>query len=145
MNQVNIPEHQELVIVRGHPGSGKSTFAKTFSDKGYKHFENDSFFVDEKGNYSFDFAFHQKAKDVCVQNVINSIISGDSVVVSNTYTKIKEMDDIIDFVNEMKVPYRIFEMYYNFENVHSVPDSVVDEKKQNFEPHENAIKIGFVK
>lgn len=145
MNQVNIPDHQELVIVRGHPGSGKSTFAKIFAGKGYKHFENDSFFVDEKGNYSFDFEFHQKAKDVCVQNVINSIISGDSVVVSNTYTKIKEMDDIIDFVNEMKVPYRIFEMYYNFENVHNVPDSVVDEKKQNFEQHENATKIGFVK
>ena len=40
-----------LYIVRGIPGSGKSTFAKTL---GGQHYEADMYFIDEEGNYKFD-------------------------------------------------------------------------------------------
>ena len=40
-----------LYIVRGIPGSGKSTFAKTL---GGIHIEADQYFVDGDGNYNFD-------------------------------------------------------------------------------------------
>jgi len=43
-----------LVIIRGLPGSGKSTFAKKFVEKGFKHYEADMWMVDKDGNYSFD-------------------------------------------------------------------------------------------
>ena len=135
-NEVN-----HLIIVRGHPGSGKTTFAKKFAELGYKHFENDSFFVDENGVYTFDFQFHQQAKDVCIQNTIDALKAGDWVVVSNTYTKIKEMDEIINFAESAGIPYRIFEMNHNYENVHNVPAEVVEDKKRNFESHPEATVI----
>jgi len=40
-----------LYIVRGIPGSGKSTFAKTL---GGNHYEADMYFIGESGNYNFD-------------------------------------------------------------------------------------------
>jgi predicted kinase len=142
MNSVSIPSHQELVIVRGHPGSGKTTFSKQFVEKGYKHFENDSFFTDANGVYKFDFAFHQAAKDACFQNAVNALLDAHSVVVSNTYTKLQEMQELLDFANEVKIPVRIFEMYHNFDNVHNVPAEVVEDKKISFEQHPDAIQIG---
>lgn len=34
----------ELVLIRGLPGSGKSTIARELAAKGYKHFEADMWF-----------------------------------------------------------------------------------------------------
>lgn len=132
---------QELVIVRGHPGSGKSTLAAKFKEIGYKNFENDDFFTDENGVYKFDIKFHQEAKDHCVNNVINALKDSNSVVASNTYTKISEMDDIINFAVSNNIPYRIFEMEYEFQNLHDVPDFVMEDKKKNFEKHPSAVII----
>ena len=41
---------KELILVRGIPGSGKSTFAKSL---GGTHFETDKFFMVD-GEYKFD-------------------------------------------------------------------------------------------
>ena len=42
----------ELVLIRGLPGSGKTTLAKEFT--GYDHHEADHFFEDENRNYRYD-------------------------------------------------------------------------------------------
>lgn len=43
----------ELVLIRGLPGSGKSTMAKVLALVGYQHFEADMFFVRD-GTYCYD-------------------------------------------------------------------------------------------
>ena len=46
---------KDLILLRGLPGSGKSTFAKMLvRDKDYRHKEADMFFVDSEGNYKFE-------------------------------------------------------------------------------------------
>ena len=42
---------QELIIIRGIPGSGKTTMAKSY--QGYSHYEADMFFMKD-GVYNFD-------------------------------------------------------------------------------------------
>jgi predicted kinase len=141
MNTINTASHQELVLVRGHSGSGKSTFAASFVPFGYKHFENDSFFVGEDGVYTFDFAFHQVAKDECVKKAVQALLDGESVVVSNTFTKVVEMDSLVSFAQELGIAIRVFEMENNFENTHNVPEAVILEKKAAFESIEAAFKV----
>jgi adenylate kinase family enzyme len=42
-----------LTLVRGLPGSGKSTFANTITNE-FSVCEADKFFYDKEGNYNFD-------------------------------------------------------------------------------------------
>jgi tRNA uridine 5-carbamoylmethylation protein Kti12 len=42
-----------LILLRGLPGSGKTTLAKSLVTKDYCHKEADMYFVDEFGNYKF--------------------------------------------------------------------------------------------
>ncbi len=141
MQTILAATNQELVLVRGHSGSGKSTFAASFVPFGYKHFENDSFFVGEDGVYKFDFAFHQVAKDECVKKAVKALLVGESVIVSNTFTKIAEMDSLFSFAKELGIDIRIFEMENDFDNTHNVPESVIAEKKAAFEPIDIAFKV----
>ena len=43
-----------LILVRGLPGSGKSTEAKKIAKTGYYHFEADQYFITPSGEYKFD-------------------------------------------------------------------------------------------
>lgn len=42
-----------LVLIRGLPGTGKTTLAKGYVAKGYRHFEADHFFM-QNGQHRFD-------------------------------------------------------------------------------------------
>ena len=141
MQTINAATNQELILVRGHSGSGKSTFAASFVPFGYKHFENDSFFVGEDGVYTFDFAFHQVAKDECVKKAVQALRDGESVVVSNTFTKVVEMDSLFSFAKDLGIAIRIFELENDFANTHNVREAVIIEKKAAFETIETAFKV----
>lgn len=43
----------KVKILRGLPGSGKSTYAKKLAEEGWLHFENDMYFM-KNGKYVFD-------------------------------------------------------------------------------------------
>lgn len=141
MRYLGYKTEQELLLVRGHPGSGKSSLANEYELSGYQRFENDAFFTDSNGIYKFDFANHQKAKDVCLQKSKKALDKGMSVVVSNTFTKLSEMEPFITYAKEKGIPVRVIEMELNFGNVHAVPEEVVIEKKKQFEPYEGAIVV----
>lgn len=141
MKYIGYEDVQELLLVCGHPGSGKSTIATEFEWAGYRKFENDAFFTDEEGVYKFDFAFHQKAKDVCLQKTKNALDEGAKVVVANTFTTLAEMSPYLDYAKEKGIPVRVIEMELNLPNVHDVPDAVVQDKKNKFEPYEGALKV----
>ena len=78
-----------LYLVRGIPGSGKSTFAKNLVDeKDYCHKEADMFFVDRDGNYNFEPSKIKDAHQWCQEEMDFLMGLGHSpVVVSNTFTQ----------------------------------------------------------
>ena len=57
----------KLYIVRGIPGSGKSTFAKKLLQQGkvQQHLEADEFMTDKNGDYKFDPTILQKCHQQC--------------------------------------------------------------------------------
>ena len=78
-----------IYLVRGIPGSGKSTFAKTL---GGEHYEADMFFIDGNGEYKFDGSkiklAHEWCQDMVYMDMIKEI---PKIVVSNTFTQEWEM------------------------------------------------------
>lgn len=100
---------QELVIMRGIPGSGKSTMAKSLVREGRIHSTDDviesqgdydKFFVDMKE--SKDFSPLARAHSTNYKNIVKSISEGVSpVIVDNTNIKANEAKQIVVKALEM--------------------------------------------
>jgi predicted kinase len=126
-----------LYIVRGLPGSGKSTFAKTL---GGTHFETDNFFMVD-GEYKFDGSKIKEAHNWC-QNSVNSAMIlnntaglNETIVVSNTSTQEWEMKPYYEMAETYG--YRVFsiivENRHGGINQHNVPEEVLNSMRNRFE------------
>jgi hypothetical protein len=109
----------EIVLIRGLPGSGKSTEARAMED--HQHFEADMF-LDVDGKYVYDTSKVKAAHDWCVAEAKRTLEKGVSVVVSNTFVKLWEMQRYID----LGFPFRIIEMKGKYQNIHGVPQDKID-------------------
>ena len=122
-----------LYIVRGIPGSGKSTFAKTL---GGQHYEADMYFIDEEGNYKFDGTKIKDAHKWCQSFVeTNMVLEYPKIVVSNTFTQEWEMKPYMDLAKEhgYKVFTIVVENRHDGKNVHNVPEDKIEQMANRFE------------
>jgi predicted kinase len=130
-----------LYIVRGVPGSGKSTFAEALVGHDFLVCEADKYFMVD-GEYKFDATKLKQAHEYC-RNLVETYMK-DSLVneqfyreiaVSNTFTREWEMQAYVDLAK--KYGYRVFsvivENRHGGVNVHSVPEEVLEAMKERFE------------
>jgi len=121
-----------LYIVRGLPGSGKSTFAKSIAPV---NFEADMFFMND-GEYKFDFSKIKEAHQWCQESTQDAMVSGSpKVAVSNTFTQEWEMKPYYEMAE--KYGYMVFsvivENRHGGKNVHGVPEATLDNMRKRFE------------
>lgn len=122
-----------LYIVRGIPGSGKSTFAKTL---GGIHYEADMFFIDPTtGEYKFDGSKIKLVHSWCMIQTQKAMVDGEpKIVVSNTFTQEWEMETYFKLAEEngYKVFTIIVENRHGNTNEHNVPEDKIEQMKNRF-------------
>jgi bifunctional polynucleotide phosphatase/kinase len=84
-------ESQELVLLMGNPGSGKSTTGKALAAKGYTHVEQDI----------------TKTKEKSMKAVRAALEKGGSVVVDATHASEENRKPYADLAKEKGIPFRI--------------------------------------
>lgn len=130
----------KLYIVRGLPGSGKSTFAKNI---GCFHVETDMFFM-KSGKYEYDSTVIRKGHEWCSNMVTQAMIHGVDIVVSNTFTQLWEFKRYIELAVTFGYDVSVCRAVGNYDNTHSVPEDVLEKMKSRFEdyPDEQILNCG---
>lgn len=120
-----------LVLIRGLPGSGKSTIAKMLD--GFVHLEADMFFTKEDGEYIYEREKIKEAHEWCQAQALIHLSQGGSVVISNTFTRHSEMAPYIEIADALGIKPSVIVATGRFKNVHSVPDEVVAKMRDRWE------------
>lgn len=137
----------KLTIVRGLPGSGKSTFARMYAeDTGASHWENDMFFM-VNGEYKFDPNFHSDAIAWCRGKVFKDLSEGKNVVVSNTFCRLSTIEVFLEYTDKHGHEVEFAVMRGNYGSIHNVPDEVISTMKSKWQelPEEWADKYEILR
>jgi predicted kinase len=124
---------KSLFLLRGLPGAGKSTLAKSI---GGSHVEADMYFLNEQGEYKFDPAKLKDAHNWCRETAEAAMKRGaDKLIVSNTFTMEWEMDAYYELAE--KYSFTVFSLIvenrHGGKNVHNCPEEKVEMMKKRFE------------
>jgi hypothetical protein len=99
----------------------------------YKHFEADDFWKDKE----FDPSLLKEAHRVCQENTRKALEDDWSVIVSNTFTQLWEMQPYFDMTKDVTV----FRMTGDYGSIHNVPQQTINKMKQRFEDYKGEIYV----
>ena len=132
-----------LYIVRGIPGSGKTTFAKKLVGDDFLVCEADKYFIDkETGEYKFDVTkikdAHKFCQDMVETYMKDSLLNNHfytEIAVSNTFTQEWEMERYYELAKQYgyKVFSIIVENRHGGTNVHDCPEDMIELMRNRFE------------
>jgi predicted kinase len=143
-----------LYIVRGLPGSGKSTFAASVENNFNKcttlydptkelivHLEADQYFIDEFEEYKFRPENLGRAHEWCLTLAKSYLKRRYSVIVSNTFTTMKELKPYLALSEELDVAYKVYRCTGDYGSVHNVPLGTLNKMADRFVPFEGEILV----
>lgn len=125
-----------LYIIRGLPGSGKSTLSQQLADSfNCRRFEADMFhYMVGRGEYAWRPHNAHRAHVWCQTMVENEMKGGRPVVVSNTSTTEKELKPYLDMAAEhgYHVTSLIVENRHGNVSIHDVPEETMQRMQDRF-------------
>lgn len=91
-----------LILLRGLPGSGKSSLAELLSENGrYPVVSVDDYFTDSNGNYQFRFEENHLAYSRCEEYTLKFIkLKKEKIFIDNTFTMGWEMEPYFKMASE---------------------------------------------
>ena len=133
----------DLILVRGVPGAGKTTFMHDyFDDAGTGWFSADDFMVDENGDYDYDPKRVAECHKMCQDAVLEMYTGNEdgdytdghwTIVVANTFCSEWEMEAYIkmheQYGNGGKIYTIIVENRHGSKSIHDVPDDKIEMMK----------------
>jgi len=134
-------EKPTLFLIRGVPGSGKSTFATLMNDCAMTliNLEADDFFKTYNKDtnafeYNFDPTKLKEAHQYCQSSALHFLEQGFNVSVSNTSVTDWEVATYMDIANLAGANFvsMIVENYHGNKNIHNCPDEKVQQMKRKF-------------
>jgi predicted kinase len=129
---------KKLILVRGVPGSGKSTFS-SFITSDY-HVEADMYFMNPDGEYKFEVEKLADAHQWCHDSVEEKMVhlarrEFSTIVISNTFTREWEMEAYFQLAKAYG--YEVFtvvvENRHGGKNTHGCPEETVEAMRARFE------------
>lgn len=124
----------KLILIRGLPGSGKSTLAQSLvlGKEDWEHYEADMYFINN-GKYDFNPSLLGRAHDWCQTKVYAALHYGVNVVVSNTFTTLKELKPYFLIAKEFGITPSVVHCQHSFGSVHNVPQETIDKMKDRWQ------------
>lgn len=148
---------KKLIIVRGHSGSGKTTFAlkkiaefqQQFPRATIFHIENDQFLM-EKGEYIWTETRFRRAKKLAQEKLQQAFDYAETssqevlIVISNVGINLAEIDRTLSQAKALHMAIEIYRMTNFFQNQHNVSPETVQSMYQALcdNPIENEVMVG---
>jgi len=136
----NTEKQGDLILLRGVPGSGKTTLANIIlqqpNNNPQEILSADDFFEDENGEYNFDPTKLKEAHNYCQFRCSERMRQQKvRIVVANTFTQEWEMDEYFKMAERYnyRVHTIIVENRHGNENIHGVPENKLQQMKDRFE------------
>ena len=129
-----------LRIVRGLPGSGKSSFARYFFP-GVFHVENDMGHINKYEEYHFDKDRVLEVQMWCHDTVRLALQNNIECVVSNVFVSKRSVDSYVLIAKECGTDFVVYRTEGMFQNEHNVPYDVYQSMKEKFENYPDEIII----
>lgn len=125
-----------VILIRGAPGSGKSTYANKLNLTNKKIFEADQYFYNDKLEYKFVPANLGKAHLSCYNRFTDFLKSdtGLTAIQSNTNINIRDMKPYIKYTLKNKYRLIVINILSQYTSIHNVPQEVVDRMNNNLKP-----------